>query len=600
MPLNARIDVVFSEPIDPGSLTPSGVELYQNGIPVPGQLAFGNPEQTMVTFTPAEALAAGTDYELVLRDGIRDLEGIALETVETISFSTEPGFGSIAITVRGIDTEESRHGNGMPFGGTGQWPVLITGSGPGQATLRGWTGKDGAIEFKGLAAGRWTLSLTAPHPFSNPFPDVRIYVDTVITATVLANQTVIVPDMVPRLIAPFIVIGIENCPWALSGPPTWEDWGNCDSGYWGGVDAAVDVRGIAGTATAGIHYSLFIPRDRWHVEVHGAPLGEYEVEVVPVEGKWLLLPWQSSRARLRLARGPAYVEFDYWYPRATGQPANEFEGLAFVRDGQIHVIDAGGSQVQLTNTGPGVENHSPTWSPDGQRLAFVRGRPDTWDNRDIYVMDADGSNVIQRTNGGYNEDPTWSPDGASVAFTTLEQGSAGIAVIDAAGAQGPMVLLNRPGYDAQPSWSPDGQRITFTSDWRAYDIVFDLYVVNADGTDIRPLLEGPFFDPSTDYWQSAWSPDGRRIAVVACARWSWYHCYPASSIAVIDADGSGLRVLAHAGGMAKPAWSPDGKTIAFSSRTCAECPARALRFVRVDGTGEGLIVDNGHSPSWRP
>lgn len=276
--------------------------------------------------------------------------------------------------------------------------------------------------------------------------------------------------------------------------------------------------------------------------------------------------------------------------------------LAFVRDDQIYLVNADGTGLaQLTNTGGDASNRDPAWSRDGQRLAFARGNPDgsSWD---IYVMNADGSNVVQLTSGGYNVEPAWGPDGRTIAFTSLLPGSAGVSVIDVDtdGSQGSRILLDRPGWDAQPAWSPDGRTITFTSDWRAYDFVYDLYAMNADGSDVRPLLEGPFFwvDGLTFFFQSAWSPDGQKIAVVICG-YAWDNCYPNSAIAVANADGSGLKVIAQAGSYARPTWSPDGRWIAFGSSGCRTCQS-SIWVVHVDGGTEGLVVDNGHSPTWRP
>ena len=270
--------------------------------------------------------------------------------------------------------------------------------------------------------------------------------------------------------------------------------------------------------------------------------------------------------------------------------------LAFVRDSQIYVVNADGGLVQLTHSGDGVSNRDPAWSPDGKRLAFSRSYRNG--NSDIYVMNADGSNVLRRTNGGSNWEPAWSPDGRTIAFTGYGGGTTGVLLIDADGGSGSRVLLNRPGYNANPAWSPDGRKITFTSDWRAYDFLYDLYIMNADGSGIEPLLEGPFFwvDGLIFYFQSAWSPDGQKIAVVVCG---WGDNCSQSEIAVVNADGSGLKVLAQAGGFARPTWSPDGRTIAFSSSRCRACPS-SIRFVSADGGAEGVIVTNGHSPAWRP
>jgi Tol biopolymer transport system component len=274
--------------------------------------------------------------------------------------------------------------------------------------------------------------------------------------------------------------------------------------------------------------------------------------------------------------------------------------LAFVREGQIWLVHADGTGlVQLTDTEPGTVNTEPAWSRDGQRLAFVRQTSvgeASWGGN-IYIMDADGSNVVQLTHGGGVE-PTWGPDDREIAFI----GGMGLSVInaDATGSEEPRILLDRPGYNANPAWSPDGQTITFTSDYRAYDILYDLWAMRADGTCCWTILEGPFFwnDGLRFYFQSAWSPDGQSIAVVGCT-WAWENCYPDSAIAVVNTDGSGLREIAQTGGYASPTWSPDGNWIAYGSTLCSSCGS-SIRFVSVDGGVEGLLMDDGHSPAWRP
>ena len=164
--------------------------------------------------------------------------------------------------------------------------------------------------------------------------------------------------------------------------------------------------------------------------------------------------------------------------------------------------------------------------------------------------------------------------------------------------------LSRLGFDRgvhdSPAWSPDGSKIAFTSDWRAYDFLYDLYVMNADGSGVTVLAEGPFAfaDGLTFYFQPAWSPDGRRIAVVVCG-YAWDNCYPNSSVAVMNADGSGLTTVAQAGGFARPTWSPDGTQLAFSSATCRTCSS-SIYLVQADGSGRRLLITDGHSPSWRP
>jgi Tol biopolymer transport system component len=121
--------------------------------------------------------------------------------------------------------------------------------------------------------------------------------------------------------------------------------------------------------------------------------------------------------------------------------------------------------------------------------------------------------------------------------------------------------------------------------------------MNPDGSQIRPFLEGPFFFPQTYFFQPAWSPDGQKVAVVVCA-YAFDNCYPDSSVELVNANGTGRTFVTTAGGFAKPTWSPDGRILAFTAAACRTC-ASSVRYVRVDGSYEDVIVNNGHSASWR-
>ncbi len=212
------------------------------------------------------------------------------------------------------------------------------------------------------------------------------------------------------------------------------------------------------------------------------------------------------------------------------------------RDGDldIYVMQADGTGlVQLTDH-PGDAGF-PAWSPDGRRIAFGSGRDGDFD---IYVMQADGTGLVQLTDHpGRDGWPAWSPDGRRIAFDSDRDGDRDIYVMQADGT-GLVQLTDHPGGDGWPAWSPDGRRIAFGSD---RDGDWDIYVMQADGTGLVQLTD----HPGRDGWP-AWSPDGRRIAFDSDRDGDW-------DIYVMQADGTGLVQLTdHPGDDLLPAWSPGG------------------------------------------
>lgn len=224
------------------------------------------------------------------------------------------------------------------------------------------------------------------------------------------------------------------------------------------------------------------------------------------------------------------------------------------RDGDyrnIYIMDAdGGNVVRLTTEE--TNDFAGPWSPDGQRIAFTRFGLTT---SDIWIMNADGSDQIALTNTPQIDEgfPAWSPDGQRLAYTTRRNGNNEVYVMNADGSN-PVRLTDNLADDFAPSWSPDGSRIAFVSDRDNSPGVYDIYLMNADGSAVTRLTAnaGSTYTP-------AWSPDGTRIAFRSDRDGS-------SDVYVVNTDGGGLQDLTNDPAFDwAPSWSPDGSQIAFQT-----------------------------------
>jgi Tol biopolymer transport system component len=140
----------------------------------------------------------------------------------------------------------------------------------------------------------------------------------------------------------------------------------------------------------------------------------------------------------------------------------------------LYVINSDGSGATLI----APEGRNPSWSPDGSRIAYSHFTNDGGD-RDIFVVNADGTNIVRITNTPEFEDfPDWSPDGLEIAYTSHKDGNGNIYKINQDGNL-PTRLTIDPGLDRKPSWSPDGTKIVFES-YR--DDHPEIYILNSDGT----------------------------------------------------------------------------------------------------------------------
>jgi TolB protein len=255
---------------------------------------------------------------------------------------------------------------------------------------------------------------------------------------------------------------------------------------------------------------------------------------------------------------------------------------------QLYVAEADGSDPEWIRVGITRVVSRIDVAPDGERIAFTSADGDLW------VVDADGSGLLNLTNGARDDNfPRWSPDGEWIAFNSYDGMQHDIYIVRPDGRDLRPLTAN-PANDVIPVWSPDGTMLTFTSSRDGTDQV---YLMNADGSSQLRISTGEGLSIVHD-----WAPDGLSLAIGADRRGAFPDPpFPDSlGLFIMALDGAILRQLPGAQSPVPFArFTPDGSRLAFEQSV----PNEDILIVNADGTGLQPLVQHAsrdRAPAWGP
>ena len=176
--------------------------------------------------------------------------------------------------------------------------------------------------------------------------------------------------------------------------------------------------------------------------------------------------------------------------------ASDRSGQQGDKSSEIYLMNSDGSNQRKIGALTGIlEQDSPSWSPNGQKIAFDATTNGSHYN--IYIVNKDGSGLNKITDtASLNTQSSWSPDGTMIAFTTDRDGNREIYVMNSDGTNQKR-LTNNPTHDVDPFWLPDGRIVFISNRDGGYN---NLHIMKSDGSEVKKITTKAYhYDSSPSY-----------------------------------------------------------------------------------------------------